>query len=135
MPNDKALGRKISRLTLIQDLDLVSLIDGGISAPSARMTGWSAARLGITRRPGTGRTGYARRHWAHGLIWDSKRDRGGLALVLFGDRIARDFGDGYEKTLPREVTQAVGDLGQGDGLSWANERLRPYRAVISQPLA
>jgi len=28
VPNDKALGRKISRLTLTQDLDLVSLIDG-----------------------------------------------------------------------------------------------------------
>jgi hypothetical protein len=111
VPHDKALGRRISRLTLTQDLDLVSLIDG--------------RDLGAIGQAPT----------AHGLIWDSKRDRGGLALVLFGDRIAGAFGDCYENTLPREVTEAADDLGQGDGLSWVNERQRPYRAVISPPLA
>jgi hypothetical protein len=136
VPNDKALGRRISRLTLTQDLDLVSLIDGrdlGAIGQDDWLVSCPPRDYPQTRDWG---------HWlrraaprTHGLIWDSKRDRGGLALVLFGDRIAGDFGDGYENTLPREVTKAADDLGQGDGLSWANERLRPYRAVISQPLA
>jgi len=51
--------------------------------------------------------------------------------VLFGDRLARDFGDDYEKTLPRQVTRLAADLGDTDGATWANERLSPYRAIVS----
>jgi len=56
VPNDKARRRSISQLTLTQDLDLVSTW-----GPSAKMTGWSAAQVPTTRRPGTGRTGCAAR--------------------------------------------------------------------------
>ena len=132
VPNGKALGRSVSQLTLTQDLDLVSLIDGqdlGAIGQDDWLVGCSSHDYSQTR-------GWA--HWlrreageAHGLIWDSKRDRGGLAVVLFGDRLARHFGDDYEQTLPREVTQPAANLGDGAGLSWANERLRAYRAIVS----
>jgi hypothetical protein len=132
VPNDKALGRPVSQLTLAQDLDLVSLIDGqdlGAIGQDDWLVGCSSHDYSHTR---------AWAHWlrretdrAHGLIWDSKRDRGGLAVVLFGDRLARDFGDDYEQTLPRKVTRLVTDLGDAAGAKWANERLRPYRAIVS----
>lgn len=132
VPNDKARRRSISQLTLTQDLDLVSLIDGqdlGAIGQDDWLVSCSGPDYPQTRD-------WA--HWlrrqatrAHGLIWDSKRDRGGLAVVLFGDRLARDFGDDYEKTLPRQVTRLAADLGDTDGATWANERLSPYRAIVS----
>ena len=122
----------VSRLTLTQDLDLVSLIDGrdlGAIGQSDWLVSCSGPDYPYTREWAH----WLRRvaPWAHGLIWDSKRDRGGLALVLFGDRLARDFGDDYEATLPREVTRPAADLGQRPELDWANQRLRPYRALVS----
>lgn len=132
VPNDKALGRSASRLTLIQDLELVSLIDGkdlGAIGQDDWLVSCSACDYPFTREWAH----WLRRQatWAQGLIWDSKRDRGGLAIVLFGDRLARDFGDDYEQTLPREVTRLVADLGDETGVKWANEQLLPYRAIVS----
>lgn len=132
VPGDKALGRAISRLTLVQDLDLVSLIDGpdlGAIGQDDWLVSCSGPDYPYTRDWAH----WLRRQatWAHGLIWDSKRDRGGLAVVLFGDRLARDFGDDYEKTLPRDVPEQAADLGDEAGADWANERLRPYRAILS----
>ena len=132
VPNDKALGRSISRLTLTQDLNLVSLVDGqdlGAVGQDDWLVSCSTPDYPYTREWAH----WLRREapWAQGLIWDSKRDRGGLALVLFGDRLTRDFGDGYENTLARDITVLAADLGQGSGLNWANERLAPYRAIVS----
>lgn len=132
VPNDKALGRTVSQLTLTQDLYLVSLIDGkdlGAIGQDDWLVGCSTPDYPHTRDWAH----WLRREtaWAHGLIWDSKRDRGGLAVVLFGDRLARDFGEDYEQTLPREVTRLAADLGDAAGVKWANERLGPYRAIVS----
>ena len=135
VPYDKALGRTISQFTLAQDLDLVSLIDGKdlgaigqdtwlVSCPAAEYP-WTRDWAHWLRRQAS---------WAHGFIWDSNRDRGGLAMVLFGDRLARDFGAAYEQTLPREIRKLADDLGDPAGVKWVNERLRgPYRAIVSPP--
>lgn len=135
VPNDKARSRSIARLTLTQNLDLVSLVDGqdlGAIGQDDWLVSCSERDYPYTREWAH----WLRREasWAQGLIWDSKRDRGGLALVLFGDRLIRDFGDDYESILLRDVTVMATDLGQGSGLNWANERLRHYRAVICPPL-
>jgi len=134
VPNDKALGRSVSQMTLSQDLELVSLIDGkdlGVIGQDDWLVSCSAHDYPFTRDWV---------HWlrrqaasAHGVIWDSKRDRGGLAIVLFGDRLARDFGGDYEQTLPREVTVLAADLGDETGVEWVNELLCPYRAIVSPP--
>ena len=51
--------------------------------------------------------------WAHGFVWGSLRNRGGLAVVLFGDRCAADFGPGFERTLLHEVTELTVGLDGG----------------------
>ncbi len=134
VPNDKALGRSISQVSLVQDLELVSLVDGkdlGAIGQDDWPVSCSARDYPQTREWAH----WLRREapWAHGLIWDSKRDRGGLSTVLFGDRLARDFGPDYESTLPGAVTLLSADLGTSDGARWANERLSPYRAIVSPP--
>ena len=132
VPNDKALGRSASQLTLVRDLHLVSLIDGQ-DLGAIGQDDWLVSCSGPDYPQTRHWAHWLRREaaWAHGLIWDSKRDRGGLAIVLFGDRLARDFGDDYEKTLPREVISLAADLGRGAGTDWANERLSLYRAIVS----
>jgi hypothetical protein len=132
VPNKEAAGRTISKLTLTQDLDLVSLIDGkdlGVIGQDAWLVSCSSDDYPYTRDWAH----WLRRQapWAHGLIWDSHRVRGGLAIVLFGDRLARDFGDDYEQTLPRAVTGQVADLGDPAGTAWANDQLRHYGAIVS----
>lgn len=132
VPNREAAGRAISELTLAQDLNLVSLIDAedlGAIGQDDWLVGCSSLDYPYTRDWAH----WLRRQatWAHGLIWDSKRDRGGLAIVLFGDRLARDFGDDYEQTLPRAVTEQVPDLGDAAGVAWANGLLRRYGAIVS----
>ncbi len=132
--NDKARGRAVSQFTVTQDLDLVSLIDGkdlGAIGQDDWLVSCSAHDYTWTRDWAH----WLRRQapWAHGLIWDSKRDRGGLAVVLFGDRLACEFGPDYEQTLPREITKLADNLGDAAGRKWANERLRPYRAIVSPP--
>jgi RES domain len=132
VPNDKALGRSVSQLMLTQDLALVSLIDGqdlGAIGQNGWLVDCSPHDYPWTRDWAR----WLRRQasWAHGFIWDSRYDRGGLAMVLFGDRLARDFGAAYEETLPREVVKLADDLGDPAGVKWVNERLRPYRAIVS----
>ena len=134
VPNKEAAGRAISELTLVQDLLLVSLIDAedlGAIGQDDWLVSCSGHDYPFTRDWAH----WLRRQapWAHGFIWDSKRDRGGRAVVVFGDRLARDFGDDYEQTLPREVTERVADLGGATGRRWANERLRRYGAIVSPP--
>ena len=75
-------------------------------------------------------------HWlrrqakrAHGFIWESLRNRGGLAVVLFGDRCAEDFGAGYERVLLHEVTDLTVDLEHKAGTAWLR---RSSRTTASQ---
>jgi hypothetical protein len=79
-------------------------------------------------------------HWlrrqvpdAHGLVWDSLRDRGSPAIVLFGDRLGKEFGTDYEKALLRESPELAVNLGDETGAAWTNERLRAYRVRVTPP--
>lgn len=125
-------GKRIACLALLEQLTLVSLIDAAdlgavgqdswlVDSPSADYP-YTRAWAHWLRRQAP---------WAHGLIWDSKRDRGRRALVLFGDRLARDFGGEFERTLFQEVALPVGNLDDGTGAAWANQRLLRYGAVLS----
>lgn len=134
VPGVEAAGRAISELTLAQDLTLVSLIDGE-DLGAIGQDSWLVSCPGCDYPYTRDWAHWLRRQaaWAHGLIWDSHRVRGGLAVVLFGDRLARDFGNDYEKTLPREVTERAADLSDAAGSAWANNHLRRCGALISPP--
>jgi hypothetical protein len=71
-------------------------------------------------------------HWlrelvpsAMGFIWPSKRNVGGRAVILFGDRCPG--------ALEWDAAQAVLELDDRDGVAELNERLRPYRATVRRP--
>jgi RES domain len=127
-------GRRISGLTLIHDLELVSLVTGRDLAAvgqDAWLVTAPAHQYPQTR---------AWAHWlrgqathAHGFIWSSLRDPGSMALVLFGDRCAADFGSDYEQVLLHEVPELGVDLDDKDGALWLNRLLEPYRVAISPP--
>lgn len=135
VPRKEVSGRRLSGLTLIQDLNLVSLVSGEDLA-AVGQDAWLVTVPGHDYPQTRDWAHWLRSQamWAHGLIWDSLRDRGGLAVVLFGDRLARDFGDGYEKTLLHEITELAVDLDGAAGAAWVNERLRRYWAVVPPPL-
>ncbi|MEU7576646.1 RES family NAD+ phosphorylase [Streptomyces sp. NPDC041068] len=61
-----------------------------------------------------------------GLIWQSRRNRPRLALVLFGDRCAED-------ALAEERGGGIPDLGSPAGVTEANRLLAPLRAAIVPP--
>lgn len=67
---------------------------------------------------------------AMGLIWESRRNRAQLALVLFHDRFPHCDG-GPLTALPGH---GIPDLGSQDGMKKANELLEPLRARISEPV-
>lgn len=127
-------GRRISGLTLTRNLELVSLVTGrdlGAVGQDAWLVTAPAHQYPQTR---------AWAHWlrsqatsAHGFIWSSLRDSGSMAVVLFGDRCAADFGTGYEQALLHEVPELAVDLDDKDGAEWLNRLLEPYRVAISPP--
>ena len=57
-------------------------------------------------------------------------DRGGLAIVLFGDRCAAAFGADYQRTLLHEVPELAVDLDDEPGVEWLNERLEDWRVAV-----
>jgi hypothetical protein len=123
--------RQLSGLTLTRDLNLISLISGedlGAVGQDAWLVGGPGADYEHTRKWGHWLRGQAT--WAHGFIWESLRNRGGLAVVLFGDRCAADFGAGYERVLLHEVTELTVDLDEKDGTAWLREVLKNYRVTI-----
>ena len=89
VPRAAVTGRRLSGLTLTRDLDMVNLVDAEDLAAIGQ-DAWLVTAPGHdypqTRDWARGLRGLA--PWAHGLIWDSLRGRGGLAVVLFGDRLA-----------------------------------------------
>jgi hypothetical protein len=124
-------GRQLLGLTLTRDLNLISLISGedlaAIGKDAWLVTG-HGADYEHTRKWGHWLREQA--DWAHGFIWESLRNRGGLAVVLFGDRCAADFGAGYERILLHEVTELTVDLDDKDGTAWLSEVLKNYRVTI-----
>jgi hypothetical protein len=134
VPGQAVADRRLAALVLIKELQLIRLVDGtdlaAIGQDSWLVTA-PAAQYPQTRDWAHWLRGLA--PWAHGLVWDSLRDRGGFAIVLFGDRLARDFGADYEKALLLEIPELAVYLGDKAGAAWATERLRFYRAVVSPP--
>jgi hypothetical protein len=134
VPYKEVAGRRLSFLILDEDLTLVSLV-GQADLAAVAQDAWLVTAPGRDYPFTRDWAHWLRRQatWAHGLIWDSARDRGSLALVLFGDRLRRDFGDGYEDTLLIEAPQLAIDLSGSTGVAAVNDRLRRLRAVVAPP--
>jgi len=127
-------GRRISGLTLTRDLEFVSLVTGrdlGAVGQDAWLVTAPPNQYPQTRAWAHWLRSQAR--WAHGFIWSSLRDPGSMAVVLFGDRCAADFGTDYERALLHEVPELAIDLDDKDGTEWLNRLLEPYRVAISPP--
>jgi hypothetical protein len=127
-------GRAMSGLTLTRDVELVRLIDGRDLAAigqDAWLVTASGADYAQTRAWGH----WLRRQagWAHGFIWDSLRDRGRLAVVLFGDRLAAAFGPHYERALLHEVPELAVSLDDEAETGWLSGLLEPYRVAVEPP--
>ena len=56
-----------------------------------------------------------------------------MSIMLFGDRCARDFGQGYERALLHEIPELRVELDDLAGVVWLNSLLESYRARISPP--
>jgi len=134
VPRAALAGRQLSGLTLTRDLNLVRLITGqdlGAVGQDAWLVTGYGADYEHTRKWGHWLRRQAK--WAHGFVWESLRNRGGLAVVLFGDRCAVDFGPGYERVLLHEVTELTVDLDDKAGTTWLREVLKDYRVTVSSP--
>jgi hypothetical protein len=120
-------GRRLTSLRTTRDLQLVSLLTGPDLA-AACQDSWlvhaEAAEFGRTRR--WGRWLRAASPHAAGLVWPSKRDIGGTAILLYGDpgRGADSLADG--PVSPRALDDAA-------GAAWLTERLAPYRVSVRPP--
>lgn len=126
--------RQISGLTLTRDLDLLSLITGEDLAAVAQ-DAWLVIASGHEYAQTRGWAHWLRGQapWAHGFIWSSLRDRGGLAIILFGDRCAATFGTDYQRYLLHEVPELAVDLDDKAGAEWLNGLLQPYRVEVQAP--
>lgn len=135
VPNRAVNGKRLSGLVLIRDLTLIRLIDA-VDLAAIGQDAWLVATSAGDYPQTRDWARWLRRQapWAHGLIWDSLRARGSHAIVLFGDRLAANFTDDYEKTMLYEVAELAVDLDDSAGIAWTNERLRCYRAIVSPPL-
>jgi hypothetical protein len=142
-PNERGLrvltgnalkGRQISGLTLTQDLELVRLISGEDLAAIAQ-DAWLVTASGpeYAQTRGWGHWLRSQAKWAHGFVWDSLRERGSLAVVLFGDRLAASFGNDYERVLLHEVPELGVRLDDVDGADWLNRLLVRYRVAVAPP--
>jgi len=136
----RALSRKVvtdrllSGLTLTKDLDLVSLVTGkdlGAIGQDAWLVTAPAHQYAQTRAWAHWLRNQAKGH--HGFIWSSLRNPGGMAVVLFGDRCAADFGPDYERVLLHEVPELAVALDDKAGAEWLNRLLETYRVAIPTP--
>lgn len=138
VPAGRVTGTRLSGLTVTRDLCLVSLIAGADLAAIGQDAWLVTARqteYAYTRDWACWLRGQA--PWAHGLAWDSLRDRGSVAVILFGDRLASGPGAdavgfaGCAKPVLIEEPQLAVDLDDdAAGTAWLNERLCRYRAVV-----
>ena len=134
LPGPALTGRQLSGLTLTRDLELVSLIDGKDLAAIGQDT-WLVTASGsqYAQTRGWGHWLRAQTPWAHGFVWDSLRDRGGMAIVLFGDRLAASFGMDYERVLLHEVPELAVDLDDPGAADWLDALLESYRVTVEPP--
>ena len=134
LPRPAVEHRQLSGLTLTCDLALVSLISSQDLAAVAQDE-WLVTVKGPEYAQTRGWAQWIRQQasWAYGLVWSSLRDRGGLSIVLFGDRCAATFGSKYERTLLHEIPELAVDLDDDAGAEWLNRRLEPYRTAVDYP--
>ncbi|WP_107102063.1 RES family NAD+ phosphorylase [Streptomyces silaceus] len=127
VPYAAVYGKSLSLLTTRRELTLVSLVTEADLAAVCQDS-WLLEAEGDR---------YAKtRRWASeiraqatdtsGLVWQSRRNRPGLALVLFGDRCC-------EEALVEEHRGGVADLGSPAGVAEANRLLAPLRSAIVPP--
>jgi hypothetical protein len=134
LPRTAVTGRKVSCLVLTKDLQLVSLVTGrdlGAIGQDAWLVTAPAHQYPQTRAWAHWLRDHAT--WAHGFVWSSLRDPGSMAVVLFGDRCAADFGPDYEHALLHEVPELAVKLDDKAGADWLNRVLEPYRVAIPVP--
>lgn len=122
----KIAGIRLSAVRTTRELSLVSLLTGPALAAVAQDS-WLVHEEGEqayqkTRRWASWIRGQA--PWADGLIWDSKRDTGKPALVLFGDRCAADALDGDEPEFHIDLDTPIGE-------AWLSRMLVPYHAAVA----
>jgi hypothetical protein len=119
-------GRRLSALETTRELRLITLVSATDLA-TVYQDDWlvqaDEAEYGRTRR------------WGHrlrredpaaaGLVWQSRRDRPHLSMVLFADRLP----PGAPVLEPAGFAPV--DLDEPAGISWLNTVLKPYRACIA----
>lgn len=121
-----AAPRSLSRLTVTEELTLVRLVtqaDLAAVFQDASLLEGGDERYGATRFWAQEIRRYA--PGAHGMVWQSRRNRPCHALVLFGDRC----GDEPLKADPEHAYR----LGTFEGAEEANRLLAPLRAVLVPP--
>lgn len=127
LPRAAVRGRRLLCLRTTRELQLISLLTGpdlAAACQDAWLIHTEASEYGKTRRWG----GWLRSRspWAGGITWPSKRDVGGVAVMLYGDRGRADGGLDVGPVEPRA-------LDDEDGARWLNDCLAPYRVTVRPP--
>ncbi|WP_328775227.1 RES family NAD+ phosphorylase [Streptomyces goshikiensis] len=124
--------RRLSRLELLTDVTLLSLLDRRATSAVNQgtwLTQSESPDYPFTRRWGHWLRGQA--DWAQGLIWTSRQNHPEPTAVLFGDRfgpLVRE--DGNEVLRP---VQGGIDLDDSAGRRWLDSALDPYCARVGAP--
>ncbi|MEU1280434.1 RES family NAD+ phosphorylase [Streptomyces sp. NPDC005805] len=125
--------RRLSRLELLTDATLLSLLDR--RATSAVNQGTWLVQAESPDYPFTRRWGHWLRKeadWAQGLVWTSKQNHPAPTLVLFGDRFGPLLGEKVNKVL-RPVPGSGIDLDDSAGRRWLDGVLSEYCARVGSP--
>ncbi|MET9735734.1 RES family NAD+ phosphorylase [Streptomyces sp. NPDC006458] len=125
LPRAGVVRRSFSFLRLAADVTVVSLMSGADLA-SVGQDAW-LVQAEAAEYPWTRNWGHWIRDrtepWAQGFVWPSKREPADRAVILFGDRCARD-------AVAESETSAV-DFATPDGEDWLNSVLAPYHARVA----
>lgn len=122
-------GRSLSALRTRCELNLVSLIDGKDLAAVCQSSQLLEDEANYARARRWSSEIRAQAPDAAGLAWDSRRNRGTLAAVIYHDRFAHCDGEPLEPVLD----EGIPDLGSPSGRQEANALLAELRAEISAP--
>jgi hypothetical protein len=136
IPHAAVADKTFSALTVTADLALISLITGDDLAAIGQDS-WLVDADGNQYAQTRAWGHWLRRQaeWACGIAWSSHRNRGGTAIVLFGDRCAAAFGTNYEQAILYEIPPLAVFLGDEAGARWLTGRFRKYRIGVAPPAA
>jgi hypothetical protein len=122
--------RSLSAMRTRYELNLVSLVDGKDLAAVCQDSTLLEDESNYAKARRWSSEIRAQAPDAMGLVWESRRNRSQLAMVLFHDR----FGHGDGPPLEVLEDRGIADLGSQEGRKRANEILEPLRAEISEPV-